>query len=338
MRIMAKGGLWKNSEDEVLKTAIMKYGKNQWGRISSLIGSKSAKQHKARWYEWLDPSIRKTEWTREEDEKLLHLAKLMPAQWRSIAPIVGRTPSQCVERYEKLLDSAVASGKDGNRHDDDNYDPRKLRPGEIDPNPESKPARPDPIDVDDVEMEMISEARARLANTRGKKAKRKAREKQLQEANFLACLQKRRELKSAGIADSVSQSRRMKTKGVIDYNAEIAFERRPPPGFYDVSDEDRAAVERQPMFKFPITVAELEGERRVDAEAELRKKDVAKDAIADRRNALSAILQTNRSNDGEMLMKGSKLVLPAPQISGNELREIAKMGYATAGGKLDGDK
>ncbi|KAE8664853.1 hypothetical protein F3Y22_tig00112738pilonHSYRG00668 [Hibiscus syriacus] len=45
-----------------------------------------------------------TEWTREEDEKLLHLAKLMPTQWRTIAPVVGRTPSQCLERFEKLLD------------------------------------------------------------------------------------------------------------------------------------------------------------------------------------------------------------------------------------------
>jgi hypothetical protein len=75
----------------------MKYGKNQWSRISSLLVRKSAKQCKARWYEWLDPSIKKTEWTREEDEKLLHLAKLMPTQWRTIAPIVGRTSAQCLE-------------------------------------------------------------------------------------------------------------------------------------------------------------------------------------------------------------------------------------------------
>lgn len=81
----------------------MKYGLNQWARISSLLVRKSAKQCKARWYEWLDPAIKKTEWTREEDEKLLHLAKLMPTQWRTIAPIVGRTPAQCLERYEKLL-------------------------------------------------------------------------------------------------------------------------------------------------------------------------------------------------------------------------------------------
>ena len=49
------------------------------------------------------------------------------------------------------------------------------------------------------EKEMLAEARARLANTQGKKAKRKAREKQMEEARRLASLQKRRELRAAGI-------------------------------------------------------------------------------------------------------------------------------------------
>jgi pre-mRNA-splicing factor CDC5/CEF1 len=40
-----------------------------------------------------------------------------------------------------------------------------LISGEIDPNPETKPARPDPKDMDEDELEMLSEARARLANT-----------------------------------------------------------------------------------------------------------------------------------------------------------------------------
>lgn len=52
------------------------------------------------------------EWSREEDEKLLHLAKLMPTQWRTIAPIVGRTATQCLERYQKLLDEAEAREND----------------------------------------------------------------------------------------------------------------------------------------------------------------------------------------------------------------------------------
>lgn len=258
-----------------------------------------------------------TEWTREEDEKLLHLAKLMPTQWRTIAPIVGRTPSQCLERYEKLLDAACV--KDENYEPGD--DPRKLRPGEIDPNPESKPARPDPVDMDEDEKEMLSEARARLANTRGKKAKRKAREKQLEEARRLASLQKRRELKAAGID---GRHRKRKRKG-IDYNAEIPFEKKPPPGFFDVTDEERLV--EQP--KFPTTIEELEGKRRVDVEAQLRKQDVAKNKIAQRQDAPSAILQANKMNDPETVRKRSKLMLPAPQISDHELEEIAKMGYAS---------
>ncbi|KAI3470679.1 hypothetical protein Pfo_027342 [Paulownia fortunei] len=317
MRIMIKGGVWKNTEDEILKAAVMKYGKNQWARISSLLVRKSAKQCKARWYEWLDPSIKKTEWTREEDEKLLHLAKLMPTQWRTIAPIVGRTPSQCLERYEKLLDAACA--KDENYEPGD--DPRKLRPGEIDPNPESKPARPDPVDMDEDEKEMLSEARARLANTRGKKAKRKAREKQLEEARRLASLQKRRELKAAGID---IRQRKRKRRG-IDYNGEIPFEKKPPPGFYDVTDEDQPAE----LVKFPTTIEELEGERRVDREARLRKQDIARNKIAERQDTPSAILQANKLNDPEAVRKRFKLNLPAPQIPDHELEAIAKIGIAS---------
>ncbi|KAL7120217.1 hypothetical protein ACP275_02G109100 [Erythranthe tilingii] len=254
-----------------------------------------------------------TEWTREEDEKLLHLAKSMPTLWRTMS-IFGRSSSQCLERYEKLLDAAC-----GNNIDD--YDPRKLRPGEIDPNPESKPARPDPVDMDEDEKEMLSEARARLANTRGKKAKRKAREKQLEEARKLASLQKTRELKAAGI--DVRQRKR-KTSG-IDYNAKIPFEKKPPPGFYDVEDEDRPVE----LFKFPTSIEEIEGERRVDKEAVLRKKDVARNKIAQRHCAPSAILQASKLNDLEAVRKRCRLNLPAPQIRDRELEAMAKIGITS---------
>ncbi|KAL3910612.1 MAG: hypothetical protein SGILL_007623, partial [Bacillariaceae sp.] len=194
VRVFLKGGVWKNSEDEILKAAVQKYGKNQWARVASLLNRKSAKQCKARWHEWLDPSVRKVEWSREEEEKLLHLAKLMPAQWKTIGPLVGRTATQCQEHYEKLLDEAAsaAAGKDGG-DDDGTGDLRNqpLRVGQIDSHPETKPARPDPIDMDEDEIEMLQEARARLANTQGKKAKRKAREKMLAQAKRLTELQKR---------------------------------------------------------------------------------------------------------------------------------------------------
>lgn len=290
----------------------MKYGKNQWSRIASLLHRKSAKQCKARWYEWLDPSIKKTEWSREEDEKLLHLAKLMPTQWRTIAPIIGRTAVQCLERYEFLLDQAQRK-EEGEENLDD---PRKLKPGEIDPNPETKPARPDPKDMDEDELEMLSEARARLANTQGKKAKRKAREKQLEEARRLAALQKRRELRAAGIGVG---NRKRKIKG-IDYNAEIPFEKQPSRGFYDTSEE----------FVVPIAAdfsklrqQNLDGELRSEKEARERKKD--KDKLKKREHDVPTAMLQNMEPE----RKRSKLVLPEPQISDVELQQVVKLGRAS---------
>ncbi|KAJ3364749.1 Cell cycle serine/threonine-protein kinase cdc5/MSD2 [Kappamyces sp. JEL0680] len=282
VRIIIKGGVWKNTEDEVLKAAVMKYGKNQWARISSLLTRKTPKQCKARWYldcahrrfEWLDPSIKKIDWSREEDEKLLHMAKLMPTQWRTIAPIVGRTPAQCLERYQKLLDEAELGDEAGPTAED----VRKLRPGEIDPDPESKPARPDPVDMDEDEKEMLSEARARLANTQGKKAKRKAREKQLQEARRISKLQKNRELKAAGI--DVKQKKkglaRVLTAGRgMDYNADIPFHKPQPAGFWDTTHERiREVGEKKDLSNALLET--LEGKRRIEIEEEERKRDFKK--------------------------------------------------------------
>lgn len=314
VRVTIKGGVWRNTEDEILKAAVMKYGKNQWSRIASLLHRKSAKQCKARWFEWLDPSIKKTEWSRDEDEKLLHMAKLMPTQWRTIAPIVQRTAAQCLERYEYLLDQAQRR-RDGLEESTD--DPRALRPGEIDPNPENKPARPDPIDMDEDELEMLSEARARLANTQGKKAKRKAREKQLEEARRLASLQKRRELRAAGI----EVRRYFKRKRGVDYNAEIPFEKQPAIGFYDTTNEpfDPAKIDFKHLHVDNRTSKE-------ENEKQERRKDAAKLKRKKEDDLPGVIMNENRL---EPIRKLSKLVLPAPQISDRELEQVVKLGQAT---------
>ncbi|EGO01173.1 hypothetical protein SERLA73DRAFT_72143 [Serpula lacrymans var. lacrymans S7.3] len=336
VRIIIKGGVWKNTEDEVLKAAIAKYGKNQWARISSLLVRKTPKQCKARWYEWLDPSIKKTEWSKTEDEKLLHMAKLMPTQWRTVAPIVGRTATQCLERYQKLLDEAEAkeneelglAGPGGAEAGPSADDIRRLRPGEIDPDPETKPARPDPIDMDEDEKEMLSEARARLANTQGKKAKRKARERQLEEARRLAVLQKKRELKAAGII----MRHKSKKKG-MDYNADIPFEKRPAAGFYDTSEE-QARVASAPVGQ---SLRRLENKRKPEEEEAERKKRQRK-ASASKEGAEGSGHQTKfiaardaqiqRLKEAEAIGRRRKLVLPGAQVGELELEEIVKIGQA----------
>ncbi|CAB4060900.1 CDC5L [Lepeophtheirus salmonis] len=211
----------------------------------------------------------------------------MPTQWRTIAPIVGRTASQCLERYESLLDRAQAkesgdttssSAPPGERN--------KLKPGEIDPNPETKPARPDPRDMDEDELEMLT--------------KRKAREKQLEEARRLAALQKRRELRAAGVKVKL----RYIKKGRMDYNAEVPFEKkRPAIGFYD-------------------TAKEIQQE-------ETDALDMSKDKEKRKENEIpKAIFE-----DDEPDRKRSKLVLPEPQISDTDMEQIVKLGRASEAAK-----
>ncbi|KAI4170048.1 MAG: hypothetical protein LQ343_005188 [Gyalolechia ehrenbergii] len=329
---VVKGGVWTNIEDEILKASVSKYGLNQWARVSSLLARKTPKQCKARWSEWLDPGIRKIEWSKEEDEKLLHLAKLMPTQWRTIAPIVGRTATQCLERYQKLLDEAEAKendelglgGPDGGETAAPSADDvRRLRPGELDPDPESKPARPDTIDLDEDEKEMLSEARARLANTQGKKAKRKARERQLEESRRLAQLQKRRELKNAGINIKITNRK----KGQMDYNADIPFEKRAVPGFYDTQEEiDRNEKQREAFDprKQQLANKRKQDQQEDDPDRKRRKNDRGGPSAASAAAARAGQMQKIR--EAEQSSKRRALNLPAPQVGEAELEDIVKLG------------
>ncbi|GMM45155.1 hypothetical protein DAPK24_017300 [Pichia kluyveri] len=258
--VYVKGGMWTNVEDEILKAAIAKYGLNQWSRVSSLLTRKNAKQCKLRWQEWLDPRIKKLDWNPEEDKRLLNLAKLRPNQWSSISLLLNRTANQCIERYQELIsNSDVSQIEDGDKSTANrllltgNAESGQARGtgagsslGGLNLNPESKPARPD-LDVDNEdEKEMISEAKARLANTQGKKAKRKARERLLEESKNVSELLRRRELKQVGIDRQLKYKKHFKDE--MDYNADIAFERRPEAGIFDTSEELKIDIETKNMF------------------------------------------------------------------------------------------
>ncbi|PSN73164.1 cell division control protein [Corynespora cassiicola Philippines] len=330
--VVTKVGQWSNVEDEVLKAAISKYGLNQWARCASLLSKKTAKQCKARWNEWLDPSIKKTEWSREDDEKLLTMAKLLPTQWRTIAPIVGRTATQCLERYQKLLDEQEArdsgdlglAGPEGGESAAPTADDvRRLRPGEVDAYSESRPARPDAIDMDEEDKEMLSEARARLANVSGKKAKRKARERQLEESRRLALLQKRRELKAAGINIKITP----KKGNHIDYNADVPLEKEVPSGFFDTSEEiDRNERAREAFDPRKQQLAnKRKAEQQEDQGDSKRKKNEKSGGLA---ASYAKAAQLQKIREAEQSSKRRALNLPAPQVGEAELEDIIKMGMA----------
>jgi pre-mRNA-splicing factor CDC5/CEF1 len=335
VRVFLKGGVWKNSEDEVLKAAVQKYGKQQWARVASLLNRKTAKQAKARWYEWLDPSIKKTEWSRSEEEKLLHLAKLLPAQWKTIGPMVGRTATQCQEHYEQLLDQAAASAAGtaaSSSQEDDVHGLRtaSLRAGQIDSHPETKPAKPDPIDMDEDELEMLQEARARLANTLGKKAKRKQREKMLAQAKRLADLQKRRELKAAGLLSGKARKKAGR-RNEIDFGVEIPFYKPAPVGFHDTTAEQvkTSQIQQQRLKQVDLhQVNESRYRTRDLEEAKAKKRDEKRLQVLEKVNQTyqkeKELQQEAMHMASASLRQRGSLQLPEPTLTDEELAVLAK--------------
>ena len=180
---------------------------------------------------------------------------------------------------------------------------------------------------------MLSEARARLANTQGKKAKRKARERQLEESRRLAVLQKRRELKNAGINIKVTTQK----KGEMDYNADIPFEKPAAPGFYDTTDELARNERQREMFdpRKQQLANKRKGDQDEDAERKKRKNDKGSSAFS----AAARAGQMQKIREAEQLSKRRPLVLPNPQVSEGEMEDIIKMGMAgDRAGKAVGDE
>lgn len=169
---------------------------------------------------------------------------------------------------------------------------------------------------------MLSEARARLANTQGKKAKRKARERQLEESRRLALLQKRRELKNAGINIKIVNRK----KGQMDYNADVPFEKKAVPGFYDTQDEaDRNEKQREAFDPRKQQLAnKRKGDQEDDPDRKRRKGDKSGAGAVSAAAAKAAQMQKLR--EAEQSSKRRGLVLPAPQVGEMELEEIVKMG------------
>lgn len=336
--LYVKGGVWTNVEDEILKAAVLKYGLYQWERIASLLPKKSAKQVKARWVEYLSPTINKTDWTQEEDEKLLSLHKIFPNQWRSISNAMNRTAVQCVERYQKLIDDVSGYQR---KDDEENLglsgpgietlpavggSSGPIKAGEINFNPESKPAMPDDEELPDEEREMLAEAKARLGNIQGKKAKRKARERMLEESKRIALLQKRREMKAAGINVKLT-TRNKKKRKEFDYNADIYQEIKPIEGPYDITDETRDNQLEQYKFTREVStkgISMKEIDDRIAKEESKRRKEREKKFTSNKR-VIEAEEELVDQQDSTKRRKLNLSISDLPKEQKKSRPEIAKL-------------
>ena len=104
-RCIKKRQPWSEEEDKTIKQLVSKYGTSNWTLISSKMGkSRSGKQCRERWYNQLNPSIQKKNWTKEEENILFSKHMLLGNKWSDIGSYLpGRTLNDIKNHFYSKL-------------------------------------------------------------------------------------------------------------------------------------------------------------------------------------------------------------------------------------------
>ncbi|TYZ59602.1 hypothetical protein PybrP1_002119, partial [[Pythium] brassicae (nom. inval.)] len=104
-KVLAPGlvkGHWRPDEDELLKELVAE-GRKNWGQVATRIPGRTSKQCRERWYNHLDPSIVRGEYTAEEDRIILEAQSRLGNRWSAIAAMLpGRTEDAVKIRWKSL--------------------------------------------------------------------------------------------------------------------------------------------------------------------------------------------------------------------------------------------
>jgi hypothetical protein len=94
---------WTLEEDLALIRAVNIFGKNDWKKVALFVPLRNHKKCRERYNNQLDPEINKSQFTEEEDEKLLKLVEEYGRKWTEISKFIpGRTIQKLRNRYDAL--------------------------------------------------------------------------------------------------------------------------------------------------------------------------------------------------------------------------------------------
>ena len=105
---------WTEAEDESLKWTVNMFGATKWTMLASRMKEthgvdRTGKQCRERWMNHVNPSIKKGEWTHEEDEHLLRQYEVLGSRWSEIARSMntGRTDGDVKNHFNSSLKKRV---------------------------------------------------------------------------------------------------------------------------------------------------------------------------------------------------------------------------------------